>query len=276
MMFDELDDESDDELNDELESKDDEKLESRAEYKLAEKTKRKKTLDGFKKNKVVNEVLDKPTVFALYDLIKSKIISYVNGVVKAGKESVLFWAVGENEIDLALKVYLVSTSNFKKRAAYIDGDPRFSKIKKGTKNLVYFWAQKEFKNLSQCYDKGLPVVKPVHVSKNILVMEFVGKNGVPAKTLLESKIDMKDYHSAISLLGRLYKEARLVHGDFSEYNIFKTEKGLILFDLGSAVDLNHPNANNFLKRDINNISKFFAKRGLTVANPEDVILKVIK
>ena len=265
-----------DELDDELESREDEKLESRAENKLAEKTKRKRTLDGFKNNKVINEVLDKPTVFALYDLIKSKIISYVNGVVKAGKESVLFWAIGENETDLALKVYLVSTSNFKKRAPYIDGDPRFSKIKKGTKNLVYFWAQKEFKNLSRCYDKGIPVVKPIHVSKNILVMEFVGKNGVPAKTLLESKIDMKDYHSAISLLGRLYKEANLVHGDFSEYNIFKTEKGLILFDLGSAVDLEHPNANNFLKRDINNISKFFAKRGLTVPNPDDVILKVTK
>ena len=87
---------------------------------------------------------------------------------------------------------------------------------------------------------------------------------------------MKDYHSAISLLDRLYKEARLVHGDFSEYNIFKTEKGLILFDLGSAVDLKHPNANEFLKRDINNISKFFAKRGLTVDNPDDVLLKVTK
>ena len=107
-------------------------------------------------------------------------------------------------------------------------------------------------------------------------MEFVGKNGIPAKTLLESEIDMQDYQSAISLLRRLYKEAKLVHGDFSEYNIFKTNKGLILFDLGSAVDLGHPNSNDFLKRDINNISKFFAKRGLTVENPDDVILKVTK
>ena len=276
MLIDELDDKPESIVDDTLLSNDENKLESRVENKLAEKSKRKKTLDGFKNNKVINEVLDKPTVFALYDLIKSKIISYVNGVVKAGKESVLFWAVGENETDLALKVYLVSTSNFKKRAQYIEGDPRFSRIKKGTKNLVYLWAQKEFRNLSLCYDKGIPVVKPIHISKNILVMEFVGKNGVPAKTLLESKIDMKDYHSAISLLGRLYKEASLVHGDFSEYNIFKTEDGLVLFDLGSAVNLNHPNAINFLKRDINNISKFFANRGLTVANPDDVILKVTK
>jgi RIO kinase 1 len=78
------------------------------------------------------------------------------------------------------------------------------------------------------------------------------------------------------LIRKLYKEAKLVHGDFSEYNIFKTEKGLVLFDLGSAVDLKHPNANEFLKRDINNISKFFVKRGLTVEHPSDVLLKVTK
>ena len=276
MLIDELDDKLESIVDDIQVSSDENKLESRVENKLAEKLKQKTPFDGFKNNKVINEVLDKPTIFALYDLIKSKIISYVNGVVKAGKESVVFWAVGDNETDLALKIYLISTSNFKKRAQYIEGDPRFSRIKKGTRNLVYLWAQKEFRNLSQCYNKGIPVVKPIHVSKNILVMEFVGKNGVPAKTLLESKIDMKDYHSAISLLARLYKETRLVHGDFSEYNIFKTEKGLILFDLGSAVDLNHPNANEFLKRDINNISKFFVKRGLTVDNPDDVLLKVTK
>jgi RIO kinase 1 len=212
----------------------------------------------------------------LYNLIKSKIISYVNGVVKAGKESVVFWAKSENDKDLALKIYLVSTSNFKKRTPYLIGDPRFSRIKKGTKNLVYLWAQKEFRNLSLCYDKGIPVVKPIHVSKNILVMEFIGKNGTPAKTLLESTIDKNDYDSSISLLKMLYTEAKLVHGDFSEYNIFKTEKGLILFDLGSAVDLRHPNSKEFLERDINNISKFFAKRGLTVENPLDVMQKITK
>lgn len=244
--------------------------------KLFKKSKREKQFDGFKKNKVVNEVLDKPTVMELYNLIKSNIISYINGVVKAGKESVIFWAKSKDDLDLALKVYLVSTSNFKKRAQYIAGDPRFTRIKKGTKNLVYLWAQKEFRNLTKCYEKGLPVVKPIHVSKNILVLEFMGKNGVPEKTLLESHVTYKDYESAISIIRSLYKEANLIHGDFSEYNIFKTKEGLVIFDLGSAVDLTHPNSNFFLERDINNITKFFVKRGLTVENPLDVFQKVTK
>ena len=132
-----------------------EKLESKINSKLAKKQKSKSLDDGFKKNKVINEVLDKPTIFELYELIKLKIISYVNGVVKSGKESVVFWAVDPNQSDLALKVYLVTTSNFKKRSEYLIGDPRFARVKKGTKNIVYLWAKKEFQNILQCYNCGI-------------------------------------------------------------------------------------------------------------------------
>ncbi len=238
--------------------------------------KKKKTLDdGFKKFKTVNQVLDKSTMFTMYEMINAKIISYVNGIVRAGKESVLFWAVGSDGKDVALKVYLVSTSSFKKRMPYIMGDPRFSRVKHGTKNMVYLWAKKEFGNLQLCHKKNLPVVRPIHVEKNVLAMEFVGKDGVPAPTLHETEVDESDYQQAVSLLTRLYKEAHLVHCDFSEYNVFKTENGLVLFDLGSAVDTMHPNAQNFLERDIKNMSYFFAKRGLIVQNPADVLEKII-
>ena len=254
----------------------DEKLESKINSELSKKRRSRSLNDGFKKNKVVNEVLDKPTIFELYELIKSDIIVYVNGVVKAGKESVVFWAIGPNESNIALKIYLVTTSNFKKRSQYLIGAPRFSHVKKGTKNIVYLWAKKEFKNISQCYECGIPVVKPIHVSKNILVMEFVGDRGKPTKTLLESEVDENDYFQCIQIITDLFNKAKLIHGDFSEFNIFKTDNGLKIFDLGSAVDLNHPKMIEFLKRDINNISNFFVKRGLTVENPVDVIARIIK
>ena len=251
------------------------KLESKLDDKIFSQSRKKHLKDGFKKGKVVNEVLDKPTVMTLYKFITDHIIAYVNGPVSAGKESVVFWAVDENDTNVALKVYLVSTSNFKKREAYITGDPRFSKLKKGTKNLVYLWAKKEFKNISQCYDCGIPVPKPIHIKNNVLAMEFIGKNGSPAKALLESEIDENDYHQSISIIKRLYTDAKLVHGDYSEYNIFKTDKGLIVFDLGSAVDLRHPNAQEFLKRDINNITRFFSKRGISVNDPTKVFEEII-
>ena len=56
---------------------------SRSRYKQKKRT----LSDGFKKNKTVNEVLDKPTVMTIYSMIKAQIISYVNGVVGAGTVS---------------------------------------------------------------------------------------------------------------------------------------------------------------------------------------------
>ena len=130
--------------------------------------------------------------------------------------------------------------------------------------------------MSQCHDTGIPVPKPLYVANNVLAMEFVGKDGAPAKSLLDSEVDEDDYHQAISILQDLYQKARLVHGDFSEYNIFKTENGLVVFDLGSAVDLRHPNTQHFLKRDINNITRFFNKRGILVEDPEKLFEDIIK
>lgn len=252
------------------------KLESKIDNKLNSKSKRKYLEDGFKKGKVVNEVLDKPTVMTLYKMITDHIIAYVNGAVSAGKESVLFWGVDENNINVALKIYLVSTSNFKKREPYISGDPRFTHVKKGTKNLVYLWAKKEFRNLTQCYEAGIPVPNPRNVTNNVLVMDFVGNDGSPSNQLLNSEVDENDYEQSISILKDMYHKAKLVHGDFSEYNIFKTIDGLIVFDLGSAVDIRHPNSDEFLKRDISNITKFFNKRGILVEDPDILFEEITK
>jgi len=230
--------------------------------------------DIFDKKKVMDDVLDKTSIMTLSKLINSGTISYVNGIIGSGKESKMYWAVDPDGNNVALKIYLVTASNFKKRQPYLVDDPRFSRIKKGTRNLVELWAQKEFSNLTQCAKSGIPTIKPIRVLKNVLVLEFVGKNGVPAKTLVESEVDENDYRDAISIISQLYKKAELVHADFSEYNIFKTENGLVLFDLGSAVDIRHRNAKEFLQRDIANISRFFVKRGLTVEHPSDVLSRI--
>ena len=252
-----------------------EEFEDMLEPKLHHR-RRREMADGFKKNKVVNEVLDKPTVMTLYRMITDGTLSGVNGSVSAGKESLVFWGLGPTGADVALKIYLVSTSNFKRRQAYMEGDPRFTSVKRGTRNVVYLWAKKEFRNLKRCAEAGIPVPRPIHVANNVLAMEFIGAEhapdsgsggarGRPAAQLLHWPVDYSDYRGALSMLGDMYAKANLVHGDYSEYNIFKVHgRGLVMFDLGSAVDRRHPNARTLLKRDINNITRFFEKKGVSV------------
>ena len=72
----------------------------------------------------------------------------------------------------------------------------------------------------------------------------------------------------------LYQKAKLVHADLSEYNIFKTPLGIILFDFGSAIDIQHPNSKQFLVRDVMNINRFFEKRGIDVLNNTQVVERI--
>jgi RIO kinase 1 len=250
------------------------KLESKIDSELRAKSSRGGLEDGFKKNKVMNEVLDKPAMLTIYGMINAHIISYVNGVVSAGKESVVFWAVDGDGCDVALKVYLVAASNFKRRWPYILGDPRFGRIRGGTRNLIKLWARKEYRNMLQCFEAGIPVPRPIHVSGSVLAMSFVGDGGSPARTLQASEVDAADYDMAFSIMSRMYHGARLVHGDYSGYNIFKTDGGLVAFDLGSAVDVRHASADVLLRRDIDNMTRFFVRKGLTVPDPEDAYREI--
>src|SRR5581483_11868069 len=73
----------------------------------------------------------------------------------------------------------------------------------------------------------------------------------------------------------LYQKAALVHADLSEYNIFKTRAGkIVLFDFGSAVEIQHPNAKQFLVRDIVNVNRFFEKKGFNVLDVGSALKKV--
>ena len=92
--------------------------------------------------------------------------------------------------------------------------------------------------------------------------EFIGAPPERAPTLAESEVDEDDYDWTFKTISLLRSKANLVHADLSEYNIFKWGGEKILFDMGSAVLLSHPQASEFLMRDITNMVRFFRKRGI--------------
>ncbi|MDD9809406.1 MAG: serine protein kinase RIO [Thaumarchaeota archaeon] len=230
----------------------------------------------FKGRKVIGEVFDRVTVHAIHSMIREGTLGGVNGAVSAGKESVVFWAKGAGGEDIALKVYLVATAGFRRRAAYMEGDPRFGRVRGGTRAMVHAWAQKEFRNLWRARSRGVRVPRPIAVSKNVLAMEFIGERGVPARTLNATRAGRAEYEEALAILEALWREAELVHGDLSGYNLFFAAGGVMAFDLGSAVDTRHPMALEFLKRDINNVTGLFVRHGLEVENPADVLARVTR
>ena len=212
--------------------------------------------------KVLEEVFDQATLLAVEELIARKDLGELFGVVNAGKEARVYFGEDQGRKPVAVKIYLTSASDFRKRMVYIAGDRRFGRLPSGSRDTIYLWTRKEFKNLQTAESAEVRVPKAIAFFKNILVMEYIGNPPEPAPTFAESEVEEADYDWTFRTMTTLWKDARLVHADFSEFNVFKAGTENVLFDMGSAVLTTHPSAEEFLKRDVSNMVRFFRKRGI--------------
>ncbi|WP_440951553.1 serine protein kinase RIO [Methanococcoides sp. FTZ1] len=225
--------------------------------------------------KVIENVFDNATLKALYTLSNKGIIEALGGSISTGKEANVFLAGGENDKDIAVKIYRISSSTFRSMEDYILGDPRFSNIRHNKRDIIFAWTKKEFRNLMRAKVAGVRAPEPIITERNILIMEFMGENGKPFPLLKETKLDDEEgqriFDTLIEYMHKLYTDANLVHGDLSEYNILIDPKDItpIIIDMGQSVTLEHPRADQFLKRDIENLLRYF-KRYKVDASPESI------
>lgn len=231
---------------------------------------------------VFADVFDTATLMALYELAKKGYIDAMGGSVSTGKEANIFHAISKknNTLEIAVKIYMISTANFNTMKEYILGDPRFTGIKQSRKDIILAWARKEFKNLKRAEDAGVRVPKPYITRRNILLMEFIGKDGVPMPQLKDVKLTEKEaqsiFNRILDYMRLLYSRAGLVHADMSEYNILidMNDMSPVIIDMGQSVMIDHFNAETFLRRDVNNIARFFKK--LNVPVDEEKMILIIK
>jgi len=210
--------------------------------------------------KVSEAVFDKESLMSLYTLAKKDAFTEMKSIISTGKEAAVYHGVGE-EGEVAIKIYLVENSDFRHMSRYIRGDPRFDAWR-NRRQLVYMWAQKEFKNLNRICDT-IPCPKPIAVHNNVLVMQFLGKGGKAAPRLRDAAPkDPKKYYAKISQYIRDMYKMRLVHADLSEFNILDYKRKPYIIDISTGVLLDHPQAMEFLERDIGNIINYFQRLGV--------------
>jgi RIO kinase 1 len=214
--------------------------------------------------KTYDEVFDKSTLLTITKLISMGVIETLDYPISTGKEGNVFCASNEDQELLAVKIYRISTSTYKNLTKYITGDTRFRNIPKDHRGIVYLWAQKEYKNLMRMNNFGIPTPKPIKLLKNILVMGYLGSENQPAPMLKDTTLPnpKKSFKAIKNMVRDLYIEAKLVHGDLSEYNVLVENGECFLIDVGQSVVLEHPLAQDLLKRDVKNICRYFIKLGV--------------
>ena len=216
--------------------------------------------------KIFQRVFDNYTFKSLIKLIGKRHFTTLDFPISTGKEADVYKATKISKDGakkpVAVKIYRIETSNFKKMQDYLIGDPRFDRIKKTKRGTVEAWCQKEYRNLKDAYEAGLKVPKPIAFEKNVLVMEFIGKKGGTPYPLLK-EVQLKDpkktIKQLISSIKKLWLKARIVHGDLNEFNIIMKNQTPYIIDIGQAMSIKHPYAPELLKRDLNQINKLAKK-----------------
>jgi RIO kinase 1 len=223
--------------------------------------------------KTADLVFDGRTLKALYEFMSRNSIDYIDFPISSGKESVVFKAYSKGK-PVVIKVYKLSTLRFGNIWRYIEGDYRFSKERIHRSNIVNIWAKKEFTNLKQLKRYGIPCPRPIAFHKNLLLMSYVGTKVAPAPMLKEVDVDFSSiYYQVVEDMGTMYRKAKLVHADMSEYNLLYHRRKAYFVDVGQAVDRGHPAADYFLERDIRNVVRFFSSKGIK-CNFEDLLRTV--
>jgi RIO kinase 2 len=118
-------------------------------------------------------------------------------------------------------------------------------------------AEREFDALETVYPQ-VSVPQPIDHNRHAIVMEKI--DGVElSNAKLETEQVVPVLELVLDEMATAYAEG-YVHADMSEYNVFVTEAGVVVFDWPQAVPTDHDNARELLERDVENLVGYFARK----------------
>jgi RIO kinase 1 len=126
------------------------------------------------------------------------------------------------------------------------------------------------RNLIRLREAGLRVPEVIQLRSHVLVMGFIGENGRAALRLKDAAASLSNskhrqlFQDLLLDVRRMYQECRLVHADFSEYNILYHDGRAHVIDVSQSVDLDHPRCLDFLREDLLHLGQFFSKNAVAV------------
>lgn len=222
------------------------------------------------------QVMDPRTRMILFKLLNRDMICEINGCISTGKEANVYHATAKTGMDYAIKIFKTSILIFKDRDKYVTGEYRFRHgySKHNPRKMVRTWAEKEMRNLVRMKKCDLPVPEPILLRSHVLVMEFIGKEGWPAPKLKDVELSSSKarelYRDAVEMMWAMYSKCKLVHADFSEFNLLYHNGKIVIIDVSQSVEHEHPHALEFLRKDCTNITDFFRKKDVSTMTVKEL------
>ncbi|EMA11413.1 serine/threonine protein kinase [Haloarcula vallismortis] len=190
---------------------------------------------------------------ALHTFAERDTIEGVGSPLGVGKESDVYEAQSYKPV--ALKYHREGYTNFRevmKEREYTADRDHVSWLYTARKA-----AEREYDALETLYPE-VSVPQPVDTNRHAIVMEKI--DGVElSRTKLETEQVLPILDLVLEEMQTAYREG-YVHADMSEYNVFVTNEGVVVFDWPQAVPTDHENARELLTRDVENIVSYFERK----------------
>ncbi len=217
-------------------------------------------------------VFDQDTIYNIRKLESAGYINQLIGPIGSGKESYVFLSTDYQKREVAVKIHRHNIGSFKKIPAYL----KFRGTKSGGfLKRIDDWTRYEFTFQSRAFNASVNAPEPYRLFKNVIVMQFIGKNGIPARLAIkDTNFELQMWYKKIMDFIIKMGKRGFVHGDLSPYNILNFNGEPYLIDFSQALKLSSF-TKEFLFRDIKNINNWFEKLGVKEIKTENEIVKDI-
>jgi len=190
---------------------------------------------------------------ALHALVERDTIDAVGSPLGVGKESDVYEV--RSFRPMALKFHREGYTNFREvmREREYTADREHVSWQYTARKA----AEREYDALETLYP-DVSVPQPVDQNRHAIVMEKVDGVELSRTKLTDAQV-VPVLDLILDEMATAYAEG-YVHADMSEYNVFVTEDGVVVFDWPQAVPTDHENARELLERDAENIVGYFQRK----------------
>jgi len=223
---------------------------------------------------------DVDALSVLEGFIADEVIDEVVGLVKSGKEAVVYLARKRPAVAgphlFAAKIYKdTAHRSFRNDSTYRAGrfilDARTrravaGKTAHGKRASFSIWIEAEREALTRLHEAGADVPRLIATRGNVILMEYIGDEDGPAPMLRKVRLARDEaahvFQRVVANLA-IFLEVGIVHADLSPYNILYWDGDITIIDFPQAADLyKNPNAPELFARDVRNLCEFFARFGV--------------
>jgi len=209
-------------------------------------------------------------LLALNALVKAESLEALGPSIGMGKESDVFEAVTPEDVKVAVKFHRLGRTSFRdtrRKREYVADRRHISWLYQSR-----LAAEAEYRALRSMHEAGVSVPEPIDQNRHVIVMQFIqGTQLSDIISLDEPRLFLDDILEDV----RLAYKAGVIHTDLSEYNILVDGDGEVwIIDWPQYTSTDHPNAMEFLERDVGNVVYYFKRKHGLEYDPEQALNQV--